>query len=83
MRHMTLDEWDRTVAPYLSTIQIRAGWIANDARQIKEWIEMLPAVPEFETEARERLDVVKRELLLTLEAVDQAINDYDNKEKVK
>lgn len=82
MRHMTLDEWDNRVAPYLSTIQIRAGWIARDAMQIREWIEKLPAVPGFETEARERLDLVLKELSAAMKSVEAAINNYDEKEEV-
>lgn len=82
MRHMTLDEWDRTVAPYLNTIQIRAGFIANDASQIREWVEKIPAVPNFETRAKDKLDRAARELRSALSAVEQAIENYESKENV-
>lgn len=83
MRRMTLDEWDRDVAPYLTTIGIRAGWIARDAMQIADWIKQIPAVPDFETDAADRLKLARRELQRAMEIVDGAIKDYDKKEKVK
>lgn len=83
MRRMTMDEWDRNVAPYLATIGIRAGWIARDAMQIAEWIEQIPAIPDFETDAMDRLKLAKRELQRALNIVNEAIIDYDNKERVK
>lgn len=83
MRHMTLEEWDQKVAPYLATICTRATWMINDAKQIREWIDQLPAVPHFESEARSRMLMAKQALTVALVQIEHAIDDYSKKPKVK
>ncbi len=82
MKHMTLEEWDRRVAPYLATIGIRAQHIKNDARQISDWVRLLPAAPDFPTEAIEKLNSAKMELQAAVDEIRIALNMYDQKEKV-
>ncbi len=83
MAKMTLEQWDREIAPFLGAICIRAGWIAADAKQITEWVRQIPVVPSFETEGRDRLNIIRKELLTALEVVHEAIKSYDGKGKVK
>lgn len=82
MKHITLDEWDRNYAPYLNAICIRAAHVVIDSNQIRDWVENLGAVPDFETEAISRLKMAKRELGTALEAIDKAIDSYNSKDKV-
>jgi len=82
MRHMTLEEWDRRVAPFLATIGIRARHIHNDAKQISDWIDLLPVAPDFPTEAIERLMEARGELQCAVEKIRVALNNYSEKEKV-
>ena len=80
---MTLEEWDRKVAPFLTAIEIRARQVQNDAYQILEWVKLLPAAPDFETRAIEELNNALNSLgeagVLLVEVIDQ----YNEKEKVK
>ena len=82
MTHMPLDEYDRRVKPFLNTICGRAGWVAADTRQIREWVESLMVVPDFHSEARDRLDSMRRDLSSALSEIDRAIEIYDSKPKV-
>ncbi len=83
MRHMSLEEWDRRVAPFLATIGIRAKHIENDARQITEWVRLLPVAPAFPVEAIGKLQDAKTELELALNEVHMALENYNDKDKVK
>jgi hypothetical protein len=83
MKHMTLEEWDRRVAPFLATIGIRAKHIENDARQITEWVRLLPVAPAFPTEAIGKLQDATTELELALNEIHMALEAYHEKEKVK
>lgn len=82
MKHMSLEEWDRRVAPFLATIGIRARHIHIDAKQIGDWVEMLPAAPDFETEAIIKLQEAKAELEKAIEKINVALQNYSKKEKV-
>jgi len=82
VKHMTLEEWDRRVAPFLATIGIRARHIVTDAHQIIDWVKLLPAAPDFETEAIAKLEEAKIALSLAHGAVSMALEDYNKKEKV-
>lgn len=83
MRHMGLEEWDRRVAPYLATIGIRARHIKQDAKQIRDWVGLLPVAPDFPTEAIELLKEAMAELQVSEREICLAINEYETKEKVK
>lgn len=83
MKHMTLEEWDRRVAPFLATIGIRSKHVKNDAKQILDWVNLLPAAPDFDTEAFSKLREAATELEAALNAIYIAINNYAKKEKVK
>lgn len=83
MKHMTLEEWDRRVAPFLATIGIRAKHIETDARQISEWVRLLPVAPAFPTEAIGKLQDAKTELELALNEIHMALENYHEKEQVK
>lgn len=81
-KHMSLEEWDRRVAPYLATIGIRARHIKQDAKQIRDWVGLLPVAPDFPTEAIAKLQEAGLELGEALNEITKALEDYDNKEKV-
>lgn len=83
MKHMTLEEWDRRVAPFLATIGIRARQMHSDAKQIKEWVDLLPVAPDFSTEALSKVEEVHFELQGTVNELRMAIYNYSQKEKVK
>jgi len=83
LRHMTLEEWDRRVAPFLATIEIRARQIKSDANQIIEWIKAMPAAPEFETRAFEELINARLAVSIAAESLQEAVKQYQAKEKVK
>lgn len=82
MKHMSLDEWDQKVGPYLASICTRATWIVNDTKQISEWIKTIPAVPNFETEAQSRMLMARQTLMVALKQIENAIDDYGKKTKV-
>lgn len=83
MKHMSLEEWDRRVAPFLATIGIRAKHIENDARQISDWVKLLPVAPDFPTEAISKLQDAKAALDMAAYVVHLALQNYNEKEKVK
>jgi len=82
MRHMTLAEWDTSVAPILGVIEIRCRSIHSDLTQVREWIERMPAIPMFETNALAALERINAELKETNEILEQALITYNSKEKV-
>lgn len=79
---MSLKEWDRRVAPFLVTIGIRARHIQTDAEQIREWVNMMPAAPDFDTEAFEHLRRAHDYLERALKDTKAAIESFLAKEKV-
>ena len=83
MRHMTLEEWDRRVAPFLATIKIRATHVHNDAKQIGDWVDLLPVAPDFQTEAIAKLEEAHFELQGAVNKLRMAIFNFHQKEKVK
>ncbi len=82
MPHMTLQEWDRRMAPFLATIRARSKHIQDDAVQIRAWVAMLPAAAVFETEAIAELEQAQFHLEFALNEVRQALEEYSKKEKV-
>lgn len=81
-RHMSLLEWDQKVAPMLAVILGRAEKIKSSALLIQEWVNRIPAAPDFETRAMQSL----REALTTLDEatvlIERTLDAYDQKEKV-
>lgn len=82
MNHMSLEEWDRRVAPYLATISARAVQMQRDAKQILDWVNLMPAAPAFPTEAIDRLQTAQNELEAAINAIAMALDNYAKKEKV-
>lgn len=82
MKHQTLTEWDRLVAPYLSVIGIRAKHIQSDAKQIVSWVTMMPVAPDFPTEAIGQLEQAQKEVQEAADAIRKALRKYAEKEKV-
>ena len=82
MKHMNLEEWDKTIGPKLGAIKVRATWIKVDANQILDWVKSLSATPDFETEAFSDLVDAKVALACATEALQEAISKYEMKEKV-
>ena len=81
-KHMSLEEWDSRVAPFLATIGIRARHIRRDAKQIRDWVGLLPVAPDFPTEAIAKLQAAALELGEALNEIQKALEEYDQKEKV-
>lgn len=79
---MSLEEWDRRVAPFLATIGMRAGHILIDAKQIVEWVQIMPAAPDFPTEAVAKLNSARAALYEAISVIEHAMDNYDQKEKV-
>ena len=83
MKQITLEEWDRRIAPFLSTIEIRARQVQTDAKQILEWVKMLPVAPGFETKALDELVNARTDAAIAADILQEAINRFMEKEKVK
>lgn len=83
MKHMSLEEWDRRIAPFLATIGLRSRHINDDAKQISAWVDMLPFAPDFPTEAISKLEEAHFELQGAANRIKMALYTYSQKEKVK
>lgn len=81
MRHITLEEWDKLVSPKLGAIKGRSVWIRVDANQILDWVNSIPVVPDFETEAIGELKIALASLVNAKVAIEEAIRRYEIKEK--
>lgn len=79
---MSLDEWDKKVAPLLGAISIRADSVLSDIKQIEAWAEALPAVPEFETQAMEKMLKIQTALWASIVMMELARMKYKNKDTV-
>jgi len=75
---MTLDEWDRRIAPRLNKIQGASGWLSHYAKDLQSSINGLSARPAWETLAREYLNTAERELMMALAVVRATRDIYDN-----
>lgn len=82
MKHMPLDEWDKKIAPLLGAIAVRANAALSDIRQIREWVEMLPARPEFETVALDKINSITTDISKALDEIIKARNAYEGKDMV-
>lgn len=82
LRHMTLSEYDKKIAPLLGAIKGRARWLVIDAHQIKDWVKQLVAAPNFDTEAFAVMIEAKEALSEAESSVNEAIASYNQKEKV-
>lgn len=83
MKHMSLEEWDRRIAPFLATIGTRARYVHTEAEQISAWVDMLPAAPCFPTESISKLEEAYAELQIAVAKIGTALSNYSQKEKVK
>lgn len=75
MRRFTIEEWDREIAPLLGAISIRIGSVISDVKQIAQWVDALPAKPDFESEAIGKLNDAAKQLK-------EVIEKYETKETV-
>lgn len=78
MKRIPLDEWDKKVAPLLGAISIRAGQVLSDVKQIREWVDKLPAIPNFESTAWSAMNSIREAFL----EINTAIQRYEGKDKV-
>lgn len=77
MSHMTLDEWDQRIAPFLASIGIRAVHIRVDALQIRDWVKLLPMAPDWPTEAMDKLKTAQSVLEEAMNEIRMALEEYD------
>ena len=82
VRHMTLEEWDKTVAPLLGAIEMRTLKISRDIDQISEWIKQIPVAPNFETKAMDALEQFLHNINACTVLVESSIELLKKKEKV-
>ena len=77
-----MDEWDKTIAPILGAIHIRAGWVQRDVSQIKEWVDQIAVAPAFETMALDDLDQIQKALFDAGVTITATIKAFKEKEKI-
>lgn len=80
---MSMDHWDKFIAPVLRIIEHRAHAVAYNAREITAAVNMLPGRPDFETRAEEKLGIAEVELADALDAVRFARQVYAEKEMLE
>jgi len=80
---MTLDEWDKQVAPILNAMEGRARTIKRDCEQIMQWVKEIPVVPGFESRAEGSMRAAKTSLSNAEADLIEAIDLFHQKEKVK
>lgn len=71
-----LPKWDREIAPYLQAITSHSHWLSYHGRGVITGLTMLPARPQWPTEAEDALAQVERELAAALELTKQARQKY-------
>lgn len=74
---MTLQEWDRHIAPRLGDIEYYSNSIIRQAHTIQLYAQLLPAKPYFETRAHSSLAKAEQELRLALSVVKAAKEQYE------
>jgi hypothetical protein len=73
---MTLQQWDREVAPYLHVIERTGREVATLTEQMGRAVGLLQARPDWPTKAAEELERAEREASATLERIRAARARY-------
>lgn len=71
-----LPKWDKEIAPFLHTIKSHAHWLSYHGRGVISGLTMLPARPQWPTQAEEALEQVEKELAAALELTREAMREY-------
>lgn len=75
---MTLNEWDKRIAPRLNKIQGVSGWLSYYAKDLQSAVTGLEARPAWTTLAREYLNEAEKDLMIALSVVRAARDVYDD-----
>lgn len=71
-----LPKWDREIAPFLHSVVSHAHWLSYHGRGVISGITMLPARPQWPTQAEEALASAEQELAAALELIKEARRKY-------
>lgn len=74
---MSLDDWDKRIAPRLQDLEYCGNKIAYYARHIALNAQNLPCRPSWETLARDALETAEKDLRVALAVVQAAKEKYD------
>jgi hypothetical protein len=73
---MTLQQWDREVAPYLHVIERTGREVASLTERMGQAVRLLQVRPDWPTNAEEELARAEREAIATLERIRNARAHY-------
>jgi hypothetical protein len=73
---MTLQQWDREVAPYLHVIERTGREVASLTEQMGHAVRLLQVRPEWPTKAAEELERAEQEATAALERIRAARARY-------
>jgi hypothetical protein len=73
---MTLQQWDREVAPYLHVIERTGREVVSLTEEMGRAVRLLQARPDWATKAAEELERAEREAVATLERIRAARASY-------
>jgi hypothetical protein len=74
--HLTLQQWDREVAPFLHVLERIGREVASLTEQMGHAVRLLQARPDWPTKAAEELERAEREAVATLERIRSARARY-------
>lgn len=77
-----LKKWDHDIAPYLRPIADSSSWLSYHARNVTMALAMLPARPQWPTQAEEALEQAEKELTAALELTREARRQYRKLEAI-
>ena len=69
---VSLEEWDRAVAPILQDIEMDAIWARHYLEKIANALDRMPVKPDFVTRADAEIAQTKKALYSTLRALEKA-----------
>jgi hypothetical protein len=73
---MTLQQWDREVAPFLHVIERTGREVASLTEQMGQAVLLLQARPDWPTKAGDELELAEREAIATLDRIRAARARY-------
>lgn len=80
---MTLQQWDKEIAPHFHRILNNAETCGRYAQYVKASVAALPQRPEWKTMARDELDAIGAQLLAALKQIHDAREAYDAKQVIE
>lgn len=76
---MTLQDWDREIAPHLQRIEALAESVSRNAQYVKLAVMELPRRPDWQTRSRAALDDAGARLFSAMKQIHDARELYDAK----